>query len=121
MPTRLGFTLLSLQEFTDWLRQQRVGRTILTVQQHHTWSPSYRQFRDSNHFELQQGMKHHHVATSGWADIGQHFTSFPDGSIMTGRSLEQVPACIKGQNAHAICLEHVGNFDAGADSMSASS
>ncbi|BAH39244.1 MAG TPA: amidase [Gemmatimonas aurantiaca] len=120
MQTRHGFTLLSLQEFEHWLTQQRVGRTVLTLQQHHTWSPSYRQFSGANHFELQQGMKYHHVTNNGWADIGQHFTSFPDGSIMTGRSLELVPACIKGQNAHAICIEHIGNFDAGSDTMSPS-
>lgn len=81
MQTRHGFTLLSLQEFEHWLTQQRVGRTVLTLQQHHTWSPSYRQFSGANHFELQQGMKYHHVTNNGWADIGQHFTSFPDGSI----------------------------------------
>jgi uncharacterized protein YraI len=117
--TRHGFTLLSLPEFEHWITQQRVGRTILTLQQHHTWSPGYRQFSGTNHFALQQGMKHHHVANNGWADIGQHFTSFPDGSVMTGRPLEQVPACIKGQNAHALCIEHIGNFDTGGDTMSA--
>ncbi|HEY0931284.1 MAG TPA: SH3 domain-containing protein [Gemmatimonas sp.] len=119
MQTRHGFTLLTLQEFEQWIVQQRVGRTVLTLQQHHTWSPGYRQFNGSNHFDLQLGMKRHHVTNNGWADIGQHFTSFPDGTIMTGRSLEQVPACIKGQNAHAICIEHIGNFDTGGDTMSA--
>ena len=50
-------------------------------------------------------------------DIGQHFTIFPDGSIMTGRSIEKPPACITGQNANAICIESFGNFDLGADEM----
>jgi hypothetical protein len=117
MQSRLGFTLMSLGEFEGWIVAQRVARTVLTLQQHHTWSPSYKQFTGRNHFDLQSGMKHHHVVNNGWGDIGQHFTSFPDGTVMTGRSLEQTPACIKGQNANAICIEHVGNFDTGGDLM----
>ena len=31
-----------------------------------------------------------------WADIGQHFAIFPDGEIVTGRSMETSPACIRG-------------------------
>ncbi|MFN8980152.1 MAG: SH3 domain-containing protein [Gemmatimonas sp.] len=119
MPTRNGFTLLTLAEFEGWIAAQRVARTILTLQQHHTWSPAYAQFTGANHFELQAAMKRHHVTNNGWGDIGQHFTTFPDGTIMTGRPLEQTPACIKGQNAHSVCVEHLGNFDAGRDTMSA--
>ena len=108
---------MSLAEFDAWLSQQRVGRTILNIQQHHTWNPSYAHFNGSNHFERQQAMKTHHIGTNGWADIGQHFTTFPDGTILTGRPLERVPACIYGQNANAICMEHFGNFDRGGDIM----
>ncbi len=109
---------MSLAEFEGWIAQRQLARTVLTLQQHHTWSPSYGSFNGRNHFELQSGMKHHHVVNNGWADIGQHFTTFPDGSIMTGRSLEQSPACILGNNANAICIEHLGNFDSGKDAMS---
>ncbi len=118
MQTRFGFTLMSVVEFEAWLGQRPVARTVLTLQQHHTWSPAYAQFTGANHFALQAAMKQHHVTNNGWGDIGQHFTTFPDGTIMTGRSLEQTPACIKGQNANAVCVEHVGNFDAGRDLMS---
>jgi len=117
MKTLSGFTLMSLSEFEGWLTRQQVARTVLFLQQHHTWSPRYAQFHDDNHFGLQQGMKHHHVTNNGWGDIGQHLTSFPDGTIMSGRPLEQSPACIKGNNASAICVEHVGNFDVGKDTM----
>ncbi|MEP7382806.1 MAG: SH3 domain-containing protein [Gemmatimonadota bacterium] len=113
-----GFTLMTLDEFERWIAREPVARTILTLQQHHTLSPSYRSFDGGNHFALQAGMKRYHVVNNGWADIGQHFTSFPDGRIMTGRSPEQSPACILGQNANALCVEHVGNFDAGRDEMS---
>jgi hypothetical protein len=118
MQTRLGFTLMTLAEFEGWLGQRQIGRTVLTMQQHHTWSPSYGSFNGRNHFELQAGMKHHHVTNNGWGDIGQHFTTFPDGTVMTGRPLEQSPACIKGNNANSVCFEHLGNFDLNRDVMS---
>ncbi|MFN0202719.1 MAG: SH3 domain-containing protein [Bacteroidia bacterium] len=117
MVTKFGFTLMTIQEFEEWVAKRRVVRTVLTVQEHHTYSPSYKLFKGNNHFELQRGMKNHHVQNNGWMDIGQHFTTFPDGMIMTGRNLEASPACITGQNQHAICLEHLGNFDLNQDEM----
>jgi hypothetical protein len=33
-------------------------------------------------------MKECHVQQNGWADIGQHLSIFPDGTIVTGRSFE---------------------------------
>jgi len=114
-----GFTLMTLDEFEQWIAREPIARTVLTLQQHHTMSPSYRDFNGTNHFALQAGMKRYHVVNNGWSDIGQHFTTFPDGRIMTGRSLELSPACILGQNANAVCVEHLGNFDASKDEMSA--
>lgn len=117
METRFGFVKMNIDEFEQWLGQQRVARTILNVQQHHTWIPNYSHFNGSNHFERQLAMKNHHVGVNGWADIGQHFSVFPDGMIVSGRPLERVPACITGHNANSVCLEHVGNFDKGGDTM----
>lgn len=117
METKHNFTKLSLAEFGPWIQRQRIARNIQTIQQHHTWKPYYFTFR-RNHFELQRGMRNFHVGNNGWIDIAQHFTTFPDGSIMTGRSLEQTPVGIIGRNSGAICLEHLGNFDNGADVMS---
>ena len=37
---------------------------------------------------------------------------------MTGRSLNRSPACIRGNNSGAICIENLGNFDQGKDEMS---
>ncbi|RVU02735.1 amidase [Mucilaginibacter limnophilus] len=119
MTTKFGFTKMDIQEFTTWLSSLRVARTVLTIQEHHTYSPSYANFKSNNHFEMQKAMKDYHVIHNGWADIGQHFTTFPDGTILTGRSLEKSPACITGQNANAICIENVGNFDTGKDAMTA--
>jgi hypothetical protein len=53
----------------------------------------------------------------GFSDIAQHFTTYPDGKICTGRSLNQIPAGIKGANTGAICIENVGNFDTNCDLM----
>lgn len=117
METKYGFTKMSLFEFENWIGQVRVGRTVLKIQQHHTFIPSYIHFNGSNHFERQLAMKNHHINQNGWQDIGQHFTIFPDGIIVTGRSLENSPACILNQNANAICIENFGNFDSGGDIM----
>lgn len=119
MTSKLGFTKLSISEFEQWIANLKVAKTILYIQQHHTWNPSYISFKNDNHFELQLAMKNYHVNNNGWMDIGQHFTTFPDGSILTGRSLEQTPACIFGFNANAICIENLGNFDLGKDTMTA--
>ncbi len=117
MKEKFGFTLLSPAEFEKWIEQQSVARTILYIQEHHTWSPNYVHFKGDNHFELQKGMQDFHKVVNGWQDIGQQFTIFPDGMIVTGRSLEISPACIFGFNANAICIENVGNFDADGDKM----
>jgi len=117
METKYGFTLLSITEFENWIKDQAVARTVLFLQQHHTFSPGYAHFNGVNHFDLQKGMKNHHVNNNGWADIGQHFSIFPDGKICTGRTLESSPACIYGRNANAICIENVGYFDIGKDNM----
>lgn len=109
---------MTLAEFDQWLQNQRVARTVLNIQQHHTWSPNYTHFTGNNHFERQKAMKDYHVRNNGWADIGQHFTTFPDGTIMTGRPLERSPACIYMQNANSVCIESFGNFDTGGDQMS---
>lgn len=117
MVTKFSFTKLNISEFEQWLSNLKVARTLIYIQQHHTWNPGYISFKNDNHFELQLAMKNYHVNNNGWMDIGQHFTTYPDGSILTGRSLEQTPACIYGFNANAICIEHLGNFDLGKDTM----
>ena len=54
---------------------------------------------------------------NGFAGIAQQLTTFPDGKIAVGRSFETIPAGIKGANQYGVCIEHLGNFDAGADVM----
>lgn len=119
MTTKFGFTKMNITEFESWILGLRVARTVLYIQEHHTWNPSYASCTPNNHFDIQQGMKTYHVSNNGWMDIGQHFTTFPDGNILTGRSLEHTPACIVGFNSNSICIENLGNFDAGKDVMTA--
>ncbi|MDF0720569.1 N-acetylmuramoyl-L-alanine amidase [Kaistella sp. PBT33-4] len=119
METKYGFTKFSLEEFKKWIAEKRIARTITKIQHHHTYSPSYIHFKSNNHFDLQNAMKNHHINSNGWGNIGQHFTIFPDGSIVTGRNIETTPACIYGQNAGSVCIESLGNFDKGKDSMTA--
>lgn len=117
METRLGFTKFTIDEFEKWLNSISVARTIKYVQEHHTAIPGYQHFTGSNHFERQKSMRDFHVIERGFSDIAQQFTTFPDGTIMTGRSLEKTPSGIRGFNTHAICIEHFGNFDKGKDTM----
>lgn len=111
------FKSYTTEEFKNYIESVRVSRNISRIQLHHTYSPAYKHFTGSNHTALQTGMRNYHVNTNGWSDIGQHFTIFPDGIIMTGRSLEMVPAGIYGGNTGSICIECIGDFNAGGDVM----
>lgn len=117
MQQKYGFTKFSSAEFGNWMNAQSITRTCVRVQQHYTWQPRYSGFNGGNHFEMQRGMKNYHVNHNGWSDIGQHFSIFPDGDIVTGRPLNRAPACILNANSRAICIENVGNFDIGGDTM----
>lgn len=117
METKNGFLKMNWKEFEKYISDLKIARTILFIQQHHTYIPSYVHFKGNNHFEMQKGMKNTHINQNGWADIGQHFSIFPDGSILTGRSLEKSPACIYANNANSVCIENIGNFDSNYDQM----
>lgn len=116
MVTKSGFTKMNTSEFKDWIGKVKISRPIKAIQQHHTWIPNFGHFRGSNHFEMQNGMKSSHLSR-GFNDIGQHFSIFPDGTIVTGRDVNSTPAGIKGFNTGCICLEHIGSFDNGMDNM----
>lgn len=116
MEKRGKFMLMNLSEFSDWLASQHISRTIQLIQQHHTWLPNYASFKNNNHFQLLDSMERSHLER-GFAEIAQNLTTFPDGTVAVCRSLDKIPAGIKGANANAICIEHVGNFDQGGDAM----
>ena len=110
------FKLLDLIEFQEWLRNFEKKRTINRIQQHHTFIPAYKHFDGNNHFKLCESMERSHIER-GFDEIGQNITTFPDGTIMLCRDLNIQPAGIKLQNSGAICIENVGDFDLGKDSL----
>ncbi len=112
-----SFKSFDVKSFEDYIKNMKVARKVKLIQLHHTYSPSYKNFTGNNHEALQRNMRSYHVNTNGWSDIGQHFTIFPDGVIMTGRSIEKSPAGIYGANTGSICIECLGNFDKGGDAM----
>jgi hypothetical protein len=111
------FILLDLSEFDFWLEAQIIKRKIALIQQHHTYVPSYKHFNGSNHFQLCRSMERAHKER-GFAGIAQNFTTFPDGKIMVCRSINTIPAGIKGANTAGVCIESLGNFDKQKNSMS---
>lgn len=118
MQSRNGFIKMQPNEVANWLSSMYVARQVKYIQLHHTWQPDYTTFRKlPDEFALQSNMKSYHVNSCGMIDIAQHFTVFPNGVIMTGRSLNNNPAGIVGGNSNAICIENLGNFDRGHDEM----
>lgn len=98
-------------KFYDWLKEQNITRKITRIQNHHTWKPDYGGFLGDNHESLHNGMRNYHINNNGWSDIAQTFTTYPDGCISIGRSINKTPVGIKGANTGSICKEHIGNFD----------
>ncbi len=109
------YILMNREAFILWLSDLDLKRPIKYIQNHHTWNPRYVDFND-NHFDKLKGMKRSHLRR-GFSDIAQNLTTFPDGLIAVCRPLKTVPAGIKGKNTGGICIEHLGNFDAGGDTM----
>ena len=109
--------MFSLNEFEVWLFDTQIARTINHIQIHHTLIPSYKQFNSHSHFDNLVEMRHFHKVNRGFSDIAQNLTIFPDGKIALCRSFEKQPAGIAKRNIGGICIENLGNFDAGKDEM----
>lgn len=122
------FVRMTREQFRDWLFNQKITRNITFFQEHHTYQPSYKNFKGSNHFSIMEGMKEYHVHGMGWSDISQQFTTFPDGTVVAGRPINIPPQGSFGLlnksvtpkiEATAIAIENLGNFDIGNDQMTA--
>lgn len=107
----------NIKEFEEWLNKQKVSRAINKLQVHHMYEPSYDNWESDIALRRQNNIRSYHKDNNGWADIAQHFSIFPDGHIVTGRSLNSTPVGIKGWNTGAICVEIYGDFDKGRDIM----
>jgi hypothetical protein len=112
------FTLFDLNDFAAFLKTLTVHRTINLIQDHHTFIPSYKDFNGNNHFERLRAMEEAHLQR-GFSEIAQNLTIFPDGTVAVCRAFDTAPAGIKGANIHGLCLENLGDFDVGKDTMTA--
>jgi hypothetical protein len=120
LQTKGKFILCSVDAFAGWLTKAAISRSISLIQIHHTCSPAYAQFKQTNHFDLLSSMESFHVKERGFDMIAQNLTVFPDGTVAVCRPLDRIPAGIKGANQNGICLETFGNFDSGEDIMTIS-
>ncbi|MCL6588711.1 MAG: N-acetylmuramoyl-L-alanine amidase [Firmicutes bacterium] len=111
------FILFTPEEFKKWLNENKFIRKIKLIQNHHTFMPSYAEFKKNNHFQLLKNMEEYHVKSRGFNEIAQNLTTFPDGKVAVCRSINTIPAGIKGANQFGICIEHLGNFDMDGDQM----
>jgi hypothetical protein len=119
MQTQGKFILFdNLNEFATWLAATPINRRIWLIQNHHTFIPNYSSFTGANHFALLIGMENAHLER-GFAEIAQNLTTFPDGKIAICRSLDKIPAGIKGANTGGVCIENLGNFDRNRDPVTA--
>ncbi|KHF38983.1 hypothetical protein LQ50_18280 [Halalkalibacter okhensis] len=111
--------LMTKEDFKDWLSNNQFNRDIRIIQQHHTWLPSYRQFKGANHFQMLQSMESFHKKEMGWNNIAQNITTFPDGKVAVSRPFNLAPEGSIGPKANSVGLtiENIGNFDLGHDVM----
>lgn len=130
MKTKNGFTLLENEkDVKDWLKKQKVSRTITKLQVHmmdlpnySTWEKTDKKVFSEPHFGRTQSLNSYGKNKWGYSDghghyIAQHLNIFPDGKITTGRNLNSTPIGIRGWNTGAICIEIYGCFDKGKDKM----
>lgn len=105
------FVLMSREELKTYIPELKEVKKFKYIQQHHTAVPSYKDV-NNNHFQLMSGMENYHVTALKMSEIAQHFSTFPDGSICTGRPLTKDGGGLSGsQNIDSITIENVGNFD----------
>jgi len=83
------FLLFDVTEFASWLDQISFSRVIHLLQVHHTYSPSYDDFHQTNHFPLLHAMERYHKVERGFLEIAQNLTTFPDRLIATGASASE--------------------------------
>jgi hypothetical protein len=110
MKTQQGKFILffDVLEFAAWLDALAVSRVIRLLQCHHTYVPNYAGFHGTNHVELLNAMETAHLQR-GFSEIAQNLTTFPDGTIAVCRSIDMMPAGIKGANKNGICIENVSD------------
>jgi hypothetical protein len=107
------FRPLQPDAFREEVRCFPWTRRVWRVDMHHTFFPAHKDYRGLASIEA---MFRYHVVDRGFADIAQHLSIAPDGTIWTGRDWNARPASVGGVlNEGAFMLEVIGNFDLGND------
>jgi hypothetical protein len=105
------------EELIEYTKNFKFTRVVNQVHIHHTYLPNHTMFKGNNHDLMNWGMENYHTKTKGWSDIAQNLTLFPDGVWLLGRDFNKTPASILGWNTGALCIEMVGDFDKGKDTL----
>ena len=117
------FKCISLTEFSDYISNIKINRSIKEIHIHHTWKPDYDDFYKLKEeapyklYKIIEGMYNYHVNQNGWGDIGQNLTIDPDGGIWLCRDINTSPASILNRNQYAYAIENIGNFDINHDQL----
>ncbi len=94
------------------------ARRVWRVDMHHTFIPDHARWREIGSGSCVVGMCRSHVGERGFADIAQHVSIMPDGTIWSGRDWNMTPASIGfGMNRGVFMFEAIGNFDIGCDRL----
>lgn len=109
------FRQLTVNGFLAELQSFAWTRRIWRVDMHHTYYPAHRDYQGLASIEA---MHRYHTVDRGFADIAQHLSIAPDGSLWTGRDWNRTPASVGGVlNLGAFMFEIIGNFDLGNDRL----
>jgi len=100
------FKQMTVAETEDLIANFAFKRPVRFADTHHTYRPHKGQWRGGATVEA---MATFHRSL-GWSGIGQHWTIDPEGSIWSGRDLNQIPCSQTGFNSGALMYEMVGNF-----------
>jgi hypothetical protein len=126
-PNKVTFILMTKEEFRDWLFRNQFTRKISLIQLHHTYLPSYKHFRGSNHLLMLKGMENYHIKEMGWKYISQNLTIFPDGKVAVCRPFNiapegsfgfKNPSARDALESKSLTIENIGNFNIDGDKMS---
>lgn len=110
-------------EFVKWLDKyfgSYISKHISELHVHHTWKPNHSNTQSL--LQLHENMRHYHMNTRGWSDMGQHLSIGKNGDVALGRDIRIMPASAFGFNGstnwHPFMFEMIGDFDKGQDTLS---
>ena len=113
------FEQLDAEEFAILFANAPMTRDITEVHLHHTWRPRQKDYDPNDGEPTILAIWRHHTQKRGFADIAQHVTVAPDGTVWLGRSFDRPPASAVGFNGSRklgpFMIEMIGDFDQGRE------